>query len=249
MGTRFPHYSYEESLNQVRSIDDKFGSRVVSFKDVAKIFNINVIKGNNHFRAIISTAKQLGLIDSGEEKETIFITSEGNLILHPEDTDVEKLRKNKINSFLKCQVFSNLVNKYKNKRLPTEETLTNVLINKQITTNKQCRAIAKSFLNSIKELNLLDDKEGTLNIEGSKKDSFTVEDNNPESIEQVNLFSPITEQSVSKVNTSTSSASKIINPSPTNRVMSELDYNLSFAVGGSSFVLRFPSSILNDQKN
>lgn len=118
-----PNTTWDECLEFIKIIDRKKLNKV-SYNVIAEEYGLKNYSTRS-FTQKVSTSKQFGLIETGNL--TIQLTDIAKKILYPtSDLQVEKIT---LECFSKPPLYKQLVEKYKGKAVPTENILSNVLLN------------------------------------------------------------------------------------------------------------------------
>ncbi len=139
---RYPGMGLAESLKLCEAIDSK-GLDGLSAAEIASALGYKNIKTNT-FSAGLSAARQFGLLNLGAEGYEL--TPLAREILHPVDpAKVSQLHRQ---ALLKPPLYTELVERLANRRVPDVEILGNILYhNHQITASAK-RTAAEAFLDS-----------------------------------------------------------------------------------------------------
>lgn len=139
---RYPGMSLAESLKLCESMDTK-GLDGLSAPEIASALGYKNIKTNT-FSASLSAARQFGLLNltsAGYE-----LTSLAREILHPVDlAEIPRLHRQ---ALVKPPLYSELVDRFTNKRVPEIEILGNILYHNHQITSSAKRTAAEAFCES-----------------------------------------------------------------------------------------------------
>jgi len=144
----YPGATWSASVNLIETINSKFGGSTVSYDELSRAYNVS--PSTKSFTGRLSGAKQFGLIETASG--TVSITETGKKYLYPTSDTIRN--EIAINSIKKPKLFSDLIDRYNNKPLPTKELLANILMAEYGIMQNVRDTVAGIFLDTIEQLGL-----------------------------------------------------------------------------------------------
>lgn len=143
--SQYPGADWSTSLALINDIYKKYEYECVSYEEAAKIYNVS--STTKSFTAKISGAKQFGLIIIN--KSSIKISDIGYEYLDPLYSD--RLKEIRYDCIKKPKLFSDLIDRYNFKELPSLDSLSDILMNEYHILEKVKKNVAKIFIDSLQE--------------------------------------------------------------------------------------------------
>lgn len=234
-----PTISFEETLNFVKQLNDKYPNRSMSQDDVLKILGLKNFRTNG-FQKRIRAAEDLELLEKSSSK-TFQISRLARQIIYPKTDNQKEINDLKIESFLKSELNSNLVDKFTNSQLPTVSMLSNILFDEfKVNVNKKDQA-AQSFLDSISQLGIYENKD----YHQTQTEEIS---NNDRTVENISLFSDFDNEKetpeIENINLDEE------NSDESTLELVSLDYNVNFSISNSDthVALQIPKNMLNNKQ-
>lgn len=161
----YPGASWSAAVNLIETINTKFGGSTVSYEELSRVYNVS--PSTKSFTGRLSGAKQYGLIET--LSGTISITNFGKSYLYP--TTENSRNEIALEAIKKPKLFSDLIDRYNNKPLPTKELLSNVLMAEYSIMQNVKDSVANIFIDTIDQLGLR--VNGILKYDTSNSNSLT----------------------------------------------------------------------------
>lgn len=143
--TQYPGASWSASVNLIETIKKNFNGAAVSYSDLASAYNVS--PSTKSFTGKLSGAKQFGLIETSSG--AVSLTEDGRKYLYPTSENC------RIELAYKClkrpKLFSDLIDRYNGKPLPTKELLGNILMNEYQILQQVKDNVASIFLDSMEQ--------------------------------------------------------------------------------------------------
>lgn len=146
---QYPKQDFKSTLEFVQNLDEIYPSRIVSYKEVQDMLGVKT-NATLKFSKNVSTASQFGLITT--RNKTVQITSLATQILHPVESNVSELKKE---AFLNSKLYAELMERFSENKLPTEVTLSNILLNDYNIIKSVKIQAARFFLTSLNQLGMV----------------------------------------------------------------------------------------------
>lgn len=143
--TQYPGASWSASINLIETIKKNFNGSAVSYSDLASAYNVS--SSTKSFTGKLSGAKQFGLIETSNG--AVSLTNDGRKYLYPTSDNC------RVELAYKClkrpKLFSDLIDRYNGKPLPTKELLGNILMNEYQILQQVKDNVASIFLDSMEQ--------------------------------------------------------------------------------------------------
>lgn len=228
---KFPKISIDESVAFVKKFDSKFSGRAASYDEVCKMLGAKA-SSSTSFYWPVSSARQFGLIAT--HNSSISVTEQGMHIIHPVNKDIMPL---KYEAFFNSEFYKNLVKKFENQTIPTEQMLANIFINDYGFVKSNKNRAAKAFLKSLAELHLVKNSRLVINEE---EDSL-----GEKRTEELELLTPEPIFSENTKNNTDSSINMNDTGGIVNHLSGQSDYHLEIPFGEYKMKLDIPYTALD----
>lgn len=143
--TQYPGTTWSKAVNLIETIKNKFNGSAVSYENLADAYN--VASTTRSFTGRLSGAKQYGLIETSGS--VVTLTTIGREYAYP--TSASSRSKIMFECVKKPKLFSDLIDRFNGKSLPTKELLGNILMSEYGILQQVKDIVADIFLTTIHE--------------------------------------------------------------------------------------------------
>lgn len=147
----FPKDNFEKALGVAQAIENANGGNPLPPQDVA--IALNRSPGSSIFRILLSSSIKYGLTTGSFNSERISLTDLGRDIVEPKDEQSKKAAV--VSAIFKPELFSNIFEYYKNKKVPIKSFFENTLSRDFGIPKKQTGVFFEVFMDNLKHLNLI----------------------------------------------------------------------------------------------
>ncbi len=163
-GRRYPMFDLEDAVKMIEIVDKKGGGKLDS-DSLAQEMNYKTSTIRHHVRS----AKYFDLVE--QEGDLSVNTELAKSICMPISNE-EKTQSIQ-NAFLSCELYSQLLDRFKGARVPDESTLSNIVHREFEVSATGKDIVAKNFINSLKFASLANEQDGVIIIPLNEESPIT----------------------------------------------------------------------------
>ena len=155
----YPAVTMQKALSFIMNFKDYPRNKPISHETAAQVLKLK--PSTKNFVYTLSAARQFGLITTTPSGKILTLTEYANRLVRPiEEENV--LKKLKIKCFLLPKLYSELINEYNGKSLPSSERLKDILISNYGIAPNAANNAAINFIDSANEVGVI--QNGVLNM-------------------------------------------------------------------------------------
>ena len=144
----YPAFTLNETIEFVLSLADLIMLQSISYEAVAKQMNVSAT--TNSFKGKISAARQFGLVATSSGGTMSFLSA-AKTFAFPTGTN-DDIAQLKLQCFSTPKLYSELLNLYKDKPIPAQKSLENILTTRFGITSSAKEIAAKTFIETANEV-------------------------------------------------------------------------------------------------